>query len=757
MPIENNVFLYESFAGAGLIDNPYAIFLELKKRSDFDKYTHVWVLRDFRENNFNFIEYAGCPNVKFVKYGSDDYLKYISIAKVLINNCTFPTYWTKKQGQIYINTWHGLPRKKLGYDVANSNIDMANTIRNFLCADSIISYDNFTTKIYKESYKLKELCEEKILQVGAPRVTILSQTKRRDIIQKLHYAGINIDPNKKIILYAPTWRGTLSQPRELDVKQIVRTLSRPGYQVLVKKHHVNYENSPFYVPSSIDINELMSICDILVTDYSSAVFDWIYFNRPVIYYAPDIESYKKKPGLYFDFECAPATNLEMLDAYISNIDAYWDNVKDSFLSLRANLSQYYNFNAMKIIEAIFENKPRAQRKTKTKLLFYAGDFKPNGVTSSFLSLLNNIDYDKYDVSVIALKKTDPSYLGKINSINRNARVLTRAGTYAQTLLEHCANNIVLKKGIGTPALKEKLPEELYRREWRRCFGDTQFDILINFTGYSPFYSYFFVSAPLCARRIIWQHNIMKQDAERPSSNLRELLYAVFSTYPYYDKIVSVSELAFKQNAIDFPEYKDKMYVVHNTIDVERIESLAQKDNGIKVDLNKINFVNVARLSYAKNQIQLILAFKDFNEKYCNEAELYIIGDGELREEIEAISTNLPYIHIVGYNSNPFNTICKCSAFIFPSIYEGQGLAPIEASVLGISTIVTNLGEIRGVTDGTQDVLIQQPARREQILQALIDYTLKDKHVDSFDAEEYNNLARGEFEGVIDEYSNLWHF
>ena len=98
MPIEDNVFLYESFAGAGLIDNPYAIFLELKKRSDFDKYTHVWVLRDFRENNFNFIEYAGCPNVKFIKYGSDDYLKYISIAKILINNCTFPTYWTKKPG-----------------------------------------------------------------------------------------------------------------------------------------------------------------------------------------------------------------------------------------------------------------------------------------------------------------------------------------------------------------------------------------------------------------------------------------------------------------------------------------------------------------------------------------------------------------------------------------------------------------------------------------------------------------------------------
>lgn len=757
MPIENNVFLYESFAGAGLIDNPYAIFLELKKRNDFDKYTHVWVLRDFRENNFNFIEYAGYPNVKFVKYGSDDYLKYISIAKVLINNCTFPTYWTKKQGQIYINTWHGLPRKKLGYDVPNSNIDMANTIRNFLCADSIISYDNFTTKVYKESYKLKELCEEKILQIGAPRSIILSKTKRRGIIEKLRYVGINIDPNKKIILYAPTWRGTLSQPKELDVKQIVRTLSRPGYQVLVKKHHVNYESSPFYVPSSIDINELMSICDVLVTDYSSAVFDWVYFNRPVIYYAPDIESYKKKPGLYFDFECSPATNLEMLDTYISNIDAYWDNVKDSFTSLRADLKQYFNFNESELIGAIFENKPRAQRKTKTKLLFYAGDFKPNGVTSSFLSLLNNIDYDKYDVSVIALKKTDPSYLEKINSINRNARVLTRAGTYAQTLLEHCANNIVLKKGIGTPALREKLPEELYQREWRRCFGDTNFDVLINFTGYSPFYSYFFVSSPLCARRIIWQHNIMKQDAERPNSNLREPLYAVFSTYPYYDKIVSVSELAYKQNVLDFPQYESKMRIAHNTIDANEIQARAQKDNKIRINLDKINFVNVARLSYAKNQLQLILAFKEFHDHYCDDAELYIIGDGELRQQLEIIVKDLPYIHLTGYNSNPFNTIAKCSAFIFPSIYEGQGLAPIEASVLGISTIVTDLGEIRGVTDGTQDVLIAKPAQKEQILEALIEYVSKDEHVSSFDYKTYNTLARKEFEVVVNECDNLWYF
>ena len=88
-----------------------------------------------------------------------------------------------------------------------------------------------------------------------------------------------------------------------------------------------------------------------------------------------------------------------------------------------------------------------------------------------------------------------------------------------------------------------MPVDLYKREWVRCFGFTKFDVIINFTGYSPFYSFFFINSPT-EKKIIWQHNIMKKDMMRCIDGKYPLLNAlesVYSTYDYYDKIVSVSD------------------------------------------------------------------------------------------------------------------------------------------------------------------------------------------------------------------------
>ena len=72
MPIKDNVILYESFAGAGMIDSPYAIFLEFLRNDKFDDYIHVWVINNFENNNFRLLEYVDKPNVRFILYGSND-------------------------------------------------------------------------------------------------------------------------------------------------------------------------------------------------------------------------------------------------------------------------------------------------------------------------------------------------------------------------------------------------------------------------------------------------------------------------------------------------------------------------------------------------------------------------------------------------------------------------------------------------------------------------------------------------------------
>ena len=82
----------------------------------------------------------------------------------------------------------------------------------------------------------------------------------------------------------------------------------------------------------------MEICDILITDYSSIYFDWILSNKPVIFYTPDYDDYSEKQGLYFDFPCLPAKDLNMLKAYIENINDYWDSVKYKISSDNLNIN-----------------------------------------------------------------------------------------------------------------------------------------------------------------------------------------------------------------------------------------------------------------------------------------------------------------------------------------------------------------------------------------------------------------------------------
>lgn len=763
MPVQDNVILYESFSGEGIIDNPRGIFESFKKRQDFYKYIHVWVLKEEYNYTFEFLSYSGYPNVKFIYYGTDEYLKYISISKYLINNCTFPSYWTKKKDQVYLNTWHGITRKKLWFDVKNSEITMGNTIRNFLLSDYILSENDFMDQVFLKGAKLDGIGNEKIISnVWAPRRDNL--LSKEEIFKILELHGFNLDPNKKIILYAPTWRGTLSNPKNFDIDKIINTLTIPGYQVLVKMHHVNYDKKQAHIPVSIDTNSLLEICDILVTDYSSIYFDWCVSNKPVIFYTPDYNEYIESQGLYYDFPCLPAKNLQMLSSYINNIDFYWNKVKGNIQKDNLKNNGQSHLKADEIINILLSKEKMIEEKSnKIRLLFYAGDFKPNGVTSSFLSLLDNLDYNMYDVSVILLKKTEPDYLDKIRQINHNARVLCRAGTYSQTLLEHCANEIILQKGIGTLQLKNKMPINLYSREWERCFGFTKFDIVINFTGYSPFYSFFFINSPV-KKKIIWQHNVMKKDMLRKVNETYPLLKplkVVYSTYPYYDKIISVSQQCLEENKKDFPEYSNKMTCCYNTIQKDRIIKLSKENTRFRPNPKTLNFINIARLSPAKNQESLIKAFIKISEKHKNQFTLYLVGTGELEDHLKLIAKGYDNIIFLGYQKNPFNLIKKCDYFIFPSLYEGQGLTAVESKILSVPTIVTNLGNIKGVSDGCQDFSIDG-FEEESIYKTLIEVykqTIKNKGIINCKPlnQDYNKEAIQEFNNIIYDCIDLRNF
>lgn len=164
-----------------MICNPYAIFQYLLEKEEYQDYTHIWVIDDFADNKLQIEKYEQYPNVRFVKYKTKEYCKALATTKYLINNVSFPSYFLKREEQIYLNTWHGTPLKNMGFDIPGANITQGNTMKNLLSADYLISSGPYMTRTaYENSYKLKNLYEGTILEEGFPRNDKFADSSDRD-------------------------------------------------------------------------------------------------------------------------------------------------------------------------------------------------------------------------------------------------------------------------------------------------------------------------------------------------------------------------------------------------------------------------------------------------------------------------------------------------------------------------------------------------------------------------------------------------
>ena len=209
------------------------------------------MIDDLEDSRLQIEKYEKYPNVRFVQYKTKEYCKALAVTKYLINNVSFPSYFLKREEQVYLNTWHGTPLKNMGFDIPGSNISQGNTARNLLSADYLVSSGPYMTETaYKKSYKLQNLYEGQILEEGFPRNDKLfenTENSREEMIRKMQSYGVDVDENKKIILYAPTWRGDQYKEPEADLQEVYKLIHKvqqsvdeKEYQVLVKLHQTVY-------------------------------------------------------------------------------------------------------------------------------------------------------------------------------------------------------------------------------------------------------------------------------------------------------------------------------------------------------------------------------------------------------------------------------------------------------------------------------------------------------------------------------------
>lgn len=799
--VKNNYVLYEAYHGRGMLGNPYAIFEAFKKRPDFKQYTHIWTLESPEENEALINCYKDCKNVIFVKRNSELYLKYLACSKYLINNVTFHFFFMKREEQVYVNTWHGIPIKNLGYDIPNGAYEVGNILKNFLACDYLISPNDYMTDIYLKSYRLDGIYRNNILLEGMPRNDFYYHTDRDWMINHLRSSGVDVDENKKIIVYAPTFRGAYSravnrlQEYVNFIDYINSKIDTEEYQVFIKPHQAEFKvlkdvevMKGKLIPVNIDANQLLKITDILVSDYSSIFFDYLISERPILFYIPDLEKYKNGRGVCFDMSEFPGPqtkSLEQLTDWINNIDEVHKQYLPRIQEMKTQYCPYDDGKASeKLLDVILDGKKdykilNGYDKKKTKLLFYIGTLRTNGVTVSLMSLLNLLDKEKYDISVYFIANKDKNSIFDTNSFHEAVRLIPRVSTYNATTKEEFYHGMINQFGLTKKVCEKVYPQEMYEREFTRSFGDTEFDYIIDFSGYGSFIPRMLLGDKH-AKKLIWQHNNLPRDRKRVVNGKRPFeteLKVVFSLYKLFDKVVGCSRNVMEINRQELAtdETYDKFSYAKNSIHAERIlkgieaTQILERDGkeylildevdshdvvnvGRMVEVpNKkyINFCTTGRMSEEKNQMNLLKAFAKLYKENQN-CRLYLIGDGPLREQLVSYAkkNNVEEgVIFTGNIANPFQLVKRCDCFVLPSKWEGQALVALETRVVDIPLIISRhpgyeavcIENGQYVTDVTVDSIYEG-------LQAFVEGRVPSVKCDY---DKYNEEAVREFESLLD--------
>ena len=273
--------------------------------------------------------------IKKVKYNSIKGFYHLATAKIWVDNQRKSYFIKKRKSQFYIQTWHGsLGFKRIELDC----LDSYNNKKYYLKSrkhdtsmiDLFLSGNDWFNNTIRRAFDYKK----EILTLGTPRNDILVSRISKNAIINLK-SKIGIPSSKKIMFYAPTFRkdetdmsNYLSDidsfrndlSKETNEDWIVLVRLHPRMMSLAKKIH--YSENVINVSTYSDIQELLLISDILVTDYSSCIFDFALQYKPGFIYATDLEDFKKDRNFYFDIENSSFPIAQSKDELIKNIKTF---------------------------------------------------------------------------------------------------------------------------------------------------------------------------------------------------------------------------------------------------------------------------------------------------------------------------------------------------------------------------------------------------------------------------------------------------
>lgn len=351
LPINKKRIVFESYWGNKYSCNPRYLYEYIDK--NHKEYECIWVFKD------ESTEISG--NGKKVRLGSLEYFYYMATSKFFVNNVNFPDFYEKRQSAIEIQTMHGTPLKTLGLDIPNefpTEESRNKFIRRCKRWDYLVVPSEYVSDITKRCYAY----ENRFLKYGYPRNDVLFNENTKENIENIKLK-LNIAKDKKVILYAPTWRVKDKFDMKMDLEKLKKDLGE-DYVLLLRLHPFSVKgldksilnNFVIDVTGYSGIEDLFLISDLLITDYSSVMFDYAILNKPMLFFTYDLDSYKNNlRGFNLDFEKeAPGPfvfNTNEIVNAVRNIDEVFKKSKDRFDNFKNKFCQYEKGSAS---EQIFQ-------------------------------------------------------------------------------------------------------------------------------------------------------------------------------------------------------------------------------------------------------------------------------------------------------------------------------------------------------------------------------------------------------------------
>lgn len=773
-PLDNGLVYLESRDGMDFTGNIFRIAQELCTNP---AYSHLRICVRVRDGVKQKVETL-CSRYnmdisRFEFVGTEwQAIEVMERAKFLVSDSGMPWAYTKREGQVVLNTWHGTPLKVMGKFTPTEEHQVGTVQHLYLSCDYALFPSDYMREKMLRSYMVDKVASGRSMMEGYPRNSVFFDKECGAALRKeLGFEG------KRVYAYMPTHRGNSACGKNssqlIDVLDYLSELDcylDDSELLLVKLHVFNQSKIDFRqfdhivaFPEGYEPYDVLNATDCLITDYSSVIFDYANSGKNIILFTYDEEEYFQDRGTYFPLSELPFPSVKTVCDLLA---AMREGKTYDDAQFRRRFCTYDCADAAdRICRQVFLGQDCCKTQTiangKENVLIYAGSLAKNGITTALMNMLKSLDRSEKNY-ILAFKRqevdADPS---RVKVIPEDIDYIPLFSDQYYTTEERAAYDAYRAEKSNWDIEYPEPLARLFKREWDRYYWGIHFSNVIQFDGYGVNINLLFLASEAC-RSVIVHNDMLKEIKERDIQHgpTIKLIYSSFEHVGVVsDRLVGMVETITGRS--------DNILVVNNMHDAEGVRVRAalpveiDKDTLVRswtaggisdfMSNDGYKFITIGRFSSEKGHKRLISAFNSFCNLYPDARLMIIGGHGNLYNETINFVLQQPHykqITVVRSLANPMPVLAKSDLFILSSLYEGLPMVIQEADCLGVPVLSTDI-------EGPRDFMNQYggylcPDSEEGIYEGMQAFTRGEVKPMNVDYSVRNELAKSQFDRLFGE-------